>query len=237
MLAVMVAAMPRRKRIMGLIRNKLKVPVGLGLQGVRSRRRIKRLLKRTRGGEEGILDRDIPSASVFGVEVGLKQNADGETILCITSEACGDSTNIRSATVGQGLGTAVDFVPAGKILAPIKPLVKFKRWKAGDAIDKPLPDGTMPSWDVVRSRYWKSRAGLASDGEFSKANLRRMRRGRAPLDYNPRTGKYESRELHHVQAQRNGGENSPINIREVTPDQHGAVDPFRHTVPTTRGTR
>ena len=114
--------------------------------------------------------------------------------------------------------------------------VKFKRWKPGEAIDKPMPDGSAPSWDVVRSRYWKNRAS-ASSGDFSRENLARMRQGKAPLDYNPRTNIFESRELHHVVPQRAGGSNGPINLRELTPDQHGAVDPFRHTVPTTRGIR
>ncbi|QEM82665.1 RHS repeat-associated core domain-containing protein [Halomonas binhaiensis] len=112
--------------------------------------------------------------------------------------------------------------------------VKFKRWKAGDAIDKPMPDGSDPSWDTVRSRYWKNRAATSSD-EFSVDNMRRMRSGKAPLDFNPRTGNFESRELHHVMPQRAGGSNSPLNLRELTPDQHGAVDAFRHTVPTTGG--
>ena len=117
-----------------------------------------------------------------------------------------------------------------------KEAVKFKRWKVGDAIDKPLPDGSAPGWDVVRSRYWKNRAALSKD-EFSQENLFRMKQGKPPLDFNPRTGKFEARELHHVIPQRAGGANNPLNLRELTPDQHGAVDPFRHTVPTTKGIR
>ncbi len=54
-----------------------------------------------------------------------------------------------------------------------------------------------------------------------------MKKGNAAQDYNPKTGKYESRELHHVNPQRNGGSNSPINLREVTPEQHAAKDPYR----------
>jgi hypothetical protein len=105
---------------------------------------------------------------------------------------------------------------------------KFKRWNRGDAIDKILPDGSNPSWDVVRSRYWKNRYKASKNTkEFSRANLRRMRRGSAPLDYNPNTGNWESRELHHHIPQRNNGSNSPINLREVSPDQHRALDPFR----------
>lgn len=106
--------------------------------------------------------------------------------------------------------------------------IKFKRWKRGEAIDKPMPDGSNPSWDVVRERYWKNRYE-ASKGtrEFDAENMARMRRGSAPQDYNPKTGQMESRELHHVDPQRNGGSNGPLNLREVTPDQHRALDPYR----------
>ena len=105
---------------------------------------------------------------------------------------------------------------------------KFRRWKRGDPIDKIMPDGSSPSWDTVRSRYWKNRHQASrGTGEFSPQNMRRMRRGNAPRDYNPRTGRYESRELHHVDPQRAGGSNGPFNLREVTPDQHAAIDPYR----------
>ncbi len=109
--------------------------------------------------------------------------------------------------------------------------VKFKRWKIGDAIDKPMSNGANPSWNTVRSRYWKSRAhGSQGTGEFSASNLARMEKGKAPLDYNPRKGTYEPRELHHHNPQRNGGPgvNNPVNLREVTPDQHVALDPYRY---------
>jgi hypothetical protein len=54
-----------------------------------------------------------------------------------------------------------------------------------------------------------------------------MNRGQAPVDYNARTGQWESRELHHVIPQRAGTNNGPINLRELTPDWHAQVDPFR----------
>jgi len=115
--------------------------------------------------------------------------------------------------------------------------VKFKRWKRGVAIDKPLPNGDAPKWGTVRSRYWKNRAEASKkSGEFTADNMRRMQKANAPLDYNPRTGNFESRELHHVNPQRAGGANNPINLCELTPDQHGAVDAFRHTVLTTTAT-
>ena len=103
---------------------------------------------------------------------------------------------------------------------------QFKRWKRGQAIDKPLPSGKAPAWDVVRNRYWKNRyeASKAS-GEFSPANMSRMKRGSAPLDANG-----NSMELHHHNPQRNGGVdvNNPRNLREVTREQHPALDEFRH---------
>ncbi len=106
--------------------------------------------------------------------------------------------------------------------------VTFKRWQRGEAIDKPLPDGTAPSWETVQSRYWKNRYQAAKNsGEFSPSQLAEMRRGNAPMDYNPRTGNWESRELHHVDPQRHTTDNSPLNLRELTPDWHGEVDPFR----------
>ncbi|MDR6227190.1 golvesin C-terminal-like domain-containing protein [Desmospora profundinema] len=118
--------------------------------------------------------------------------------------------------------------------------VKFQRWKKGDAIDKPLPDGGNPDWGTVQSRYWKNRWFESKNtGEFETENLRRMKEGNAPLDFNPRTGNMESRELHHVIPRRHGGDNSPLNLRELTPDWHAEVDPYRHVsgVSTTRGIR
>jgi hypothetical protein len=71
-----------------------------------------------------------------------------------------------------------------------------------------MPDGSSPSWGTVQSRYWKNRYEASrNSGEFTQANLDRMRRGTAPQDYNPRTGNWESRELHHVDPQRSGRSN------------------------------
>ena len=56
--------------------------------------------------------------------------------------------------------------------------LNFKRWQRGDAIDKPLPDGSAPPWEVVQSRYWKNRYEASKySGEFSASNLERMNRG------------------------------------------------------------
>ncbi|WP_161604459.1 polymorphic toxin-type HINT domain-containing protein [Roseiconus nitratireducens] len=106
--------------------------------------------------------------------------------------------------------------------------IRFKRWKRGDSIDKPLPDGAAPDWGTVQSRYWKNRYEASRNtGEFSPTQLAEMRKGNAPYDFNPRTGRWERRELHHVNARRHLTDNSPLNLRELTRDWHAEVDPFR----------
>jgi hypothetical protein len=118
--------------------------------------------------------------------------------------------------------------------------VKFTRWKPGDAIDKPLPDGTAPAWGTVQSRYWKNRyAASKGTGEFTEVQLREIRKGNAPKDFNPRTQEWESRELHHVKGRQYEGGNNPENLRELTPDWHAEVDPYRQRrgINATRGIR
>ena len=67
--------------------------------------------------------------------------------------------------------------------------VRFKRWQRGQPIDKPLPDGSEPSWDTVQSRYWKNRYEAAKNtGEFTPPQLGDMRKGNAPMDFNSAPG-------------------------------------------------
>lgn len=106
--------------------------------------------------------------------------------------------------------------------------VKFKSGTAANESTSRCPMAPTRIGTRCATRYWKNRYEAAKDsGEFTKENLDRMNEGRAPLDYNPRTGKYRSRELHHVKPQRDGGPDSPENLREVTPDQHRALDEHR----------
>ncbi|MTK64650.1 MAG: hypothetical protein F8N15_09030 [Methanobacterium sp.] len=91
-----------------------------------------------------------------------------------------------------------------------------------------MPNGRAPTWDTVRSRYWKNRAGAVvreNTGEFDAANLAKMQGGNAPLDANGKP-----MELHHNSPQRDGGPhvNNPINLREFTGEQHAVMDPCRH---------
>jgi hypothetical protein len=87
------------------------------------------------------------------------------------------------------------------------------------------------------SRYWKNRYEASKDaGEFTPTQLAEMRKGNSPMDYNPRTDQWERRELRHVDPQRNVIDNGPLNLRELTPDWHAEVDPFRR-VPGIKPTR
>jgi RHS repeat-associated protein len=93
----------------------------------------------------------------------------------------------------------------------------FPDWQPFDPIDKLTPEGTYPKWtapggsvwdrsQTVQGRYWITRSYLAAEGEFSDANIARMRQGLAPkmrvvVRIN-KTGevvvKFESKELHHA---------------------------------------
>lgn len=98
-------------------------------------------------------------------------------------------------------------------------------WRVGDPINNLTRDGRVPSWDAVRQRFWKNEA-LNNGNEYTPENISRMRRGLAPQRINPRTGLIESMELDHVPPQRDGG---LFDVRKLWPDEHAAVDPYRHT--------
>ena len=101
-----------------------------------------------------------------------------------------------------------------------------KKWKVGDSITKKTKNGK-PSWSTVRARYWKNEA--AKNGhKYSSRNLERMRKGKAPQRFNNKTGKYESRELHHKIPRRCGGSNSKRNLKQVWPEEHASIDRYRH---------
>ena len=100
-------------------------------------------------------------------------------------------------------------------------------WKLGDPIDKPSATGKAPTWDTMRSRYWKNRALDPNAVELYGAdNVELMKRGQAPRRPNPDApGGVESMELSHESVpQREGG---TTDVVERWPCEHAAVDPFR----------
>jgi hypothetical protein len=84
--------------------------------------------------------------------------------------------------------------------------------------------GNVPAWSTVRQRFWKNEA--LRNPNYSQANLDRMKRGLAPQQFNPNTGRLESMELHHTPPQRDGGLSD---VKPLWPDDHALVDLFRVT--------
>lgn len=90
------------------------------------------------------------------------------------------------------------------------------------------------SWTQAKREYWKTEADKRS-GDYSAENLELMARGRAPRrPFNPLNGKInEPMELHHMLFPQRSGlphvfVNARFNLKPVWPEQHAAVDPFRH---------
>ncbi len=101
-------------------------------------------------------------------------------------------------------------------------------WKVGDAINRFTRNG-YPSWTTAQTRYWKNRAASAEPGEFSEANIARMKQGDAPLHNGLSAEGYEvSKELHHVNGRNIPDPHNANNLREMWPWEHAAIDPYRH---------
>jgi len=98
-------------------------------------------------------------------------------------------------------------------------------WRVGEPINNLTAKGNVPSWSAVRQRFWKNEAHFNAE-KYSGVNLDRMKRGLAPQKINRRTGRLESKELHHIPPQREGG---LFDFEAVWPDAHARIDPFRHT--------
>jgi len=102
-----------------------------------------------------------------------------------------------------------------------------KRWKVGDPINAPTKNG-YPSWSTSRSRFWKNEAA-SNPNKYSKSNLDKMKKGNAPQQKNPITGKPEPKELHHNAGRDIPDPHNQKNLKPVWPDEHAVIDPFRHT--------
>ena len=76
-----------------------------------------------------------------------------------------------------------------------------KGWKVGDDISNLTRAGKTPTWDTVRSRYWKNQADSPSGSQwydYTRNNKERMQKGKAPIGFDG-----ESVQLHHVQGKAN----------------------------------
>ena len=61
--------------------------------------------------------------------------------------------------------------------------------------------------------------------KYKLHELERMEKGLAPQQLNPLTGNLESKELHHIPPQREGG---LFDFIEVWPNEHANLDDFRY---------
>jgi hypothetical protein len=98
-------------------------------------------------------------------------------------------------------------------------------WKVGEAINNLTAAGNVPTWSTVQARYWKNQAYYGFSGQFTDESPGRMQRGLARQEYNLEQQTWESIELHHNPAQRNGG---LFDFSEVLPDEHAGLDPWRN---------
>jgi len=96
--------------------------------------------------------------------------------------------------------------------------------RSNSEIDSLTKAGKEPSWTTVRQRFWKNEA-FNNSGNYSPENVLILRKELAPQRYNEALGKWESMELHHIPPMREGG---LYDFIKVWPDEHRAIDPFRH---------
>jgi hypothetical protein len=113
----------------------------------------------------------------------------------------------------------------GKILpTQVSPI---KGWSVGQPITNRTISGDVPKWSTVRRRYWKNRAEFSKsnpDQVYGNHNIARMEKGLAPQRFNETTSKFETLELHHDPAQRDGG---LFDFIEMWPEDHAQIDPYR----------
>ena len=98
-----------------------------------------------------------------------------------------------------------------------------KGWRVGEDITNLTKAGNVPSWSIMRSRYWKNKAHYFKDDPlYTAADISRMEKGLAPQIVE--NGRTFSMELHHMLG-REG--NYYYLFFEITPQGHSIVDQHR----------
>jgi RHS repeat-associated protein len=164
---------------------------------------------------------------VSGAEV-MVGAIEGAGVLLVQSGADWVAYRVGKATVEEFLesqmtGRPFDWVNVGLDAGTEVLDEAYTAWKVGDPINKPTKAGSYPSWETAKQRYWKNAAASAEPGEYSEANLVRMKSGRAPLHEDLQV----SVELHHINGRTGSDPHNPNNLMEVWPWQHAAIDPQR----------
>ncbi len=68
-------------------------------------------------------------------------------------------------------------------------------WQRGQYVYNLIGNGSEPSDEIVRTRFWKNVSSTEHAAVFGADNVERMSRGRPPRRRNPRTGREESMQL------------------------------------------
>ena len=102
-------------------------------------------------------------------------------------------------------------------------LEKPKGWKVGNPIDNLTRAGNEPSWNTVKSRYWKNEAYYNAE-LYSQRNLKFMKKGKAP-HYSESID--VPKELHHIEGRNIPNPHNETNLLEVWPWEHDDIDPYR----------
>ncbi len=68
-------------------------------------------------------------------------------------------------------------------------------WQRGQYVYNLIGNGSEPSNEIVRTRFWKNVSSTEHAAVFGGENVERMSRGRPPRRRNPRTGREESMQL------------------------------------------
>jgi hypothetical protein len=156
-------------------------------------------------------------------------------------QAAGTAIHYQQAArlTRAGIGATQAGYYGGKLISP----VLFARnsdegdgWKVGDPVDQPNTQGSYPTWETVRERYWMNRAQSATHGEFSRQNIGRMKKGYAPQarivarirGTGEETELLVSKELHHLAGRSGNTPHNLSNLIELWPWEHESIDPYRH---------
>ncbi|MBO6119574.1 MAG: hypothetical protein J6P02_03845 [Lachnospiraceae bacterium] len=96
-------------------------------------------------------------------------------------------------------------------------------WKVGDPVDAPTRNGNYPSWNTVKSRFWKNEA-FNNPADYTQYNLDLMKKGLAPRDeiYNV------PMEIHHINGRNIPNPHNIENLEKLWPWEHAAKDPYRY---------
>jgi hypothetical protein len=98
------------------------------------------------------------------------------------------------------------------------------RWRPGASPHAPTRAGDAPSDRTVTRREWRNEASSPTRGDYTPADVERMRQGLPPQRYNPDKGGIESMERSHEPVPRREGGTATV---PRWPQEHAAVDPMR----------